>query len=126
MADGPQVRELVLTGGPCAGKTTALARLSAVVAKAGWRVLAAPEAATTFICGGVADVGVPVRKRRRCFVWAGRRWELDEFLAPRTGWLLEVELTSADERVELPPFLTVEREVTADPAWRNAAIADVR
>lgn len=66
----------------------------------------------------------PVRKGRHCFMHAERHFELDVYRSPRAGLaVLEVEVASLDETVELPPFLRVEREVTDDPAYANAAIA---
>jgi CYTH domain-containing protein/predicted ATPase len=50
-------REIVLTGGPCAGKTSALRHLTDHLSGRGWRVLVVPEAATLFITGGVHDIG---------------------------------------------------------------------
>ncbi len=41
-----------LTGGPCAGKTTALATLNQVLTQLGCRVLQVPEAATMLMTGG--------------------------------------------------------------------------
>jgi CYTH domain-containing protein len=65
-----------------------------------------------------------LRKRRRVFLWANRYFEWDLFLAPRGGLeLLEVEVDSPDSPVELPPFLAVEREVTRESAFTNAALA---
>jgi CYTH domain-containing protein len=65
-----------------------------------------------------------VRKRRRAFVWANQYFEWDLFVSPRPGLeLLEVEAAAPDGPVELPPFLDVEREVTADPGYANHAIA---
>jgi CYTH domain-containing protein/predicted ATPase len=49
--------EIVLTGGPAAGKTTALARLAAKLSDWGFRVLLAPEVATIVISGGLQDIG---------------------------------------------------------------------
>ena len=45
--------KIVLTGGPCAGKTTALARLSAFLNERGFRVFTVPEAATMLFTNGV-------------------------------------------------------------------------
>lgn len=53
----PQVKRVVLTGGPCAGKTTALARLSDWFGKLGWRVLCVPESATMLLQGGAGPPG---------------------------------------------------------------------
>ena len=53
------------------------------------------------------------------------RWEIDEFL-DRTLVLLEIELPDPAFAVDVPPFLArcIDREVTDDPAYRNAALAD--
>jgi len=52
------------------------------------------------------------------------RWEIDEFL-DRALVLLEIELPDPAFVVEPPPFLVrcIDREVTDDPAYRNAALA---
>ena len=50
-AKHPIIR-ICLTGGPCAGKTTALATLNQVLAQLGFRVLLVPEAATLLMKGG--------------------------------------------------------------------------
>jgi CYTH domain-containing protein/predicted ATPase len=52
-----QIKHLCLTGGPCGGKTTALAYLSEKLADRGWRVLIAPEIPTFVIGGGLGDLG---------------------------------------------------------------------
>lgn len=46
------ITRICLTGGPCAGKTTALAELSLVLNQMGFRVLQVPEAATILKKGG--------------------------------------------------------------------------
>src|SRR5262245_44865782 len=53
----PRVWEVMLTGGPCAGKTTALARLTETLEELGLRVLVVPEPATRLIMGGLSDLG---------------------------------------------------------------------
>lgn len=70
-----------------------------------------------------ATTGSPIVKTRRSFDHADHRFELDQFHAPLTAWLLEVELDAADQHVTLPPFLGPLTEVTADPAWRNSALS---
>ncbi|CAB4067865.1 TRPL translocation defect protein 14 [Lepeophtheirus salmonis] len=47
------VWKLVLTGGPCSGKTTGQARLSTFFKDLGWKVFCVPEAATVLLSGGV-------------------------------------------------------------------------
>ena len=46
------ITRICLTGGPCAGKTTALATLSLHLKQIGYRVLLVPEAATILMSGG--------------------------------------------------------------------------
>jgi predicted ATPase len=46
------ITRICLTGGPCAGKTTALATLSSVLSQMGFKVLQVPEAATLLMKGG--------------------------------------------------------------------------
>jgi len=46
------IDRICLTGGPCAGKTTALAKLNLVLTQLGFKVLLVPEAATLLMKGG--------------------------------------------------------------------------
>jgi predicted ATPase len=48
-----RVHKLVLTGGPCSGKTTGQARLSTFFENMGWKVYRVPETATHLLSGGV-------------------------------------------------------------------------
>ena len=50
------VTRILLTGGPCAGKTTALASISQDLTQLGYKVLVVPEAATIFMKGGAMIV----------------------------------------------------------------------
>lgn len=49
-----QIYKIVITGGPCAGKTTAMSWLRNALTKKGYTVLFCPETATELISGGVA------------------------------------------------------------------------
>ena len=49
-----QITKIVITGGPCAGKTTALSWIQNAFLKKGYTVLFVPETATELITGGVA------------------------------------------------------------------------
>ncbi|XP_074642321.1 TRPL translocation defect protein 14-like isoform X1 [Tubulanus polymorphus] len=51
--NGHKVYKLVLTGGPCGGKTTGQARLSTFFENLGWKVYRVPECATVLMSGGV-------------------------------------------------------------------------
>lgn len=48
-----KIWKLVLTGGPCGGKTTGQARLSTFFENLGWKVYRVPETATVLLGGGV-------------------------------------------------------------------------
>ena len=49
-----EISKIVLTGGPCAGKTTAMSWIQNHFTKTGYTVLFVPETATELITGGVA------------------------------------------------------------------------
>lgn len=48
------ISKIVVTGGPCGGKTTALSRIQRNLSHLGYTVLVVPETATALISGGVA------------------------------------------------------------------------
>ncbi len=48
------ITKIVITGGPCGGKTTALTRIQTALSHKGYTVLVVPETATALISGGVA------------------------------------------------------------------------
>ncbi len=56
------IKKIVITGGPCGGKTSALKFVSEFFTKKGFRVLVVPETATELISGGisVASLGTNV------------------------------------------------------------------
>ena len=62
------VPEIVLTGGPCAGKTTGLLRLRQWLSNAGVRAFVVPEVATMFIAGGISDIAEIAAEGRRRFI----------------------------------------------------------
>lgn len=65
-----------------------------------------------------------VRKQRTCFLWEGQYFELDRFIEPCSGLLLlEVELDHIDREISLPPFLTIDREVTSKSEFSNYTMA---
>ena len=49
----PAITKIVITGGPCAGKTTALASIQTAFSRLGYKVITVPEPATEFISNGV-------------------------------------------------------------------------
>lgn len=65
-----------------------------------------------------------VRKRRICFVYDNQYFELDCFEEPEVSYcLLEIELLDPGQEVRLPPFLTIEEEVTGKKEYSNRALA---
>eukprot|EP00163_Fabomonas_tropica_P032753 TRINITY_DN834_c0_g1_i9.p1 TRINITY_DN834_c0_g1~~TRINITY_DN834_c0_g1_i9.p1 ORF type:complete len:357 (-),score=67.24 TRINITY_DN834_c0_g1_i9:117-1187(-) len=61
------IYRFVLTGGPCAGKTTALARLSAFLRGRGFRVFTVPEAATLLFSNGATFNDLPEQEQQLQF-----------------------------------------------------------
>lgn len=67
-----------------------------------------------------------IRKNRYCFLWQNQYFEFDEFIEPRKGlYILEIELTEENERVVIPDFVRVIREVTGDSRYSNYEIASL-
>jgi adenylate cyclase len=63
-----------------------------------------------------------IEKTRHEVEHAGMVWQVDEFRGDHQGLVLaEIELTSADQAVELPDWIG--KEVTDDPTFRNANLA---
>ncbi len=50
----PEIKKIVITGGPCAGKTSAMKRIREVFTPLGWAVIIVPESATELIPNGIA------------------------------------------------------------------------
>ena len=66
----------------------------------------------------------PVHKTRSCFLYDGQYFELDVFHGKLQGLvLLEVELDSVYQEINLPPFLYLKKEVTNDAAYNNYELA---
>ncbi len=67
-----------------------------------------------------------IRKYRYCFVYKDQYFEMDAIIEPVRQiplYLLEIELTEENDKVEIPPFLDVKKEVTADERYSNYALA---
>jgi thymidylate kinase len=54
MQENKNIVKIVLTGGPCAGKTTGMSWIQNAFTQMGYAVLFVPETATELISGGVA------------------------------------------------------------------------
>jgi CYTH domain-containing protein len=64
-------------------------------------------------------------KRRLRFIFEDQTFELDVILSPltRSCLILELQIESEDQKIILPPFVRVVREVTGERAYTNANIA---
>ena len=65
-----------------------------------------------------------IRKKRYCFIWKNQYFELDVFmgkLAPLH--ILEIELTEENDRIEIPPFIKVIKDVTDDGSFYNKTLS---
>lgn len=65
----------------------------------------------------------PIVKKRVCFVYNAQYFEVDLFDFSDEFALMEIELTNENAAVDLPDFITVVKEVTYDPQYRNHNLA---
>lgn len=66
-----------------------------------------------------------VHKTRFLFKFENQIFELDVFKKPLNGLaILEIELKNKKDKVKLPPFLTVIKEVTEDHRYNNFNLAN--
>ena len=64
-----------------------------------------------------------LRKDRYCFVYNNQYFELDVYPDWDNEAILEIELTEETEDVDLPDWISVIKEVTNDPNYKNANLA---
>ncbi len=62
-------------------------------------------------------------KTRHTFVFLGQTFEVDIYPEWRESCILETELTSRDTEVEMPPFISVIKEVSGDKGYTNASMS---
>jgi len=68
--------------------------------------------------------GARLEKTRYTVQDGDDRWEIDAFAGRLEGlYLAEIELPSEFRSVRAPAFLTVVREVTSEPAYKNKSLA---
>ena len=65
----------------------------------------------------------PVEKTRYALPFASLVWEIDVYPFWADRAIAEVELASETQAIAFPPQLTVLREVTDNPAYKNSALA---
>ena len=66
-----------------------------------------------------------IRKTRYCLTWGTQYFEIDVYPFWQDRAIVEIELTDENDPIEFPPQLRVIREVTDDPAYKNAALAEI-
>ncbi len=64
-----------------------------------------------------------VVKKRYSFIDNGQYFQLDILTEPQKLILLEIELTEETDKLKLPDFIKIKREVTDDRRYSNASIA---
>ena len=64
-----------------------------------------------------------VIKIRFKFKYKNQNFELDVFKAPENLCMLELELKDIDDKVELPKFISIEKNVTGSKEYNNYAIS---
>lgn len=67
-----------------------------------------------------------IKKDRICFLHNNQYFELDFFRSPKRLKdliLLEIELTEQNDKVEIPDWIQIEKEVTGDPEYSNFNLA---
>jgi len=65
-----------------------------------------------------------IHKRRTCFVWENRYFELDTFVNPALPFsLLEIEDAEHHEDIQFPPFIKVVEDVTDNKEFYNSNLA---
>ena len=62
-------------------------------------------------------------KSRYYYPYAGLLFELDVYPFWQKQCVMEVELTAEDQAVSFPPDIEIIKEVTADKAYKNVALA---
>jgi len=64
-----------------------------------------------------------IEKLRYCYEYAGALWEIDVFPFWQDRAIMEIELSSEDERIVYPDNISIIRELTDDKRYTNAAMA---
>jgi len=66
-----------------------------------------------------------IRKTRYCLTWGIQYFEIDVYPFWDDKAIVEIELSDENEAIDFPPQLNIIREVTDDPAYKNAELAHI-
>ena len=67
----------------------------------------------------------PIRKTRYCLTWGIQYFEIDVYPFWQDKAIVEIELRDENEVIDFPPQLKVICEVTDDPEYKNARLAEM-
>lgn len=65
----------------------------------------------------------PIKKVRHCFMYNSQLFELDIYPFWSDRATLELEISSEDQQITLPPFIEVIKEVTEDKRYTNRSLS---
>ena len=65
----------------------------------------------------------PLYKTRRTFLYEGKVFELDYYHEWKNSCIMEVELSSEEEEIKLPPFIKILADVTGIREYSNHSMA---
>ncbi len=65
-----------------------------------------------------------IEKTRHAIPYGGFVWEIDVYPFWQDRAIAEIELESEEQEFEIPPFVSVIREVTEDKRYKNRALAE--
>lgn len=65
----------------------------------------------------------PIKKVRHCFMFSNQLFELDIYPFWDDRATLELEMSSEDQQISLPPFIEVIKEVTDDNRYKNRSLS---
>lgn len=66
---------------------------------------------------------VPIKKVRHCFMYKGQLFELDIYPFWNDRAILELEISSENQEIEIPPFIEIIKEVTEDKRYTNRSLS---
>lgn len=66
-----------------------------------------------------------IRKTRYCFLYENQYFEMDIYPFSKEYAIMEIELSSPNEEVKIPDFISVIKEVTEDDNFKNHSLAKV-
>ncbi len=69
------------------------------------------------------ETRMPIHKTRYCLTYEQQYFEIDVYPFWDDRAVIEIELSQNDQRVYFPPEIHVIKEITSDPAYKNAALA---